>query len=182
VQKLSGSRRCATVFFLALAVALLIAPGRAVASATIPTFTPIAGARVTAVRPYANLGRTLRLGADASPRVRSYLRFDVAGLSSSVVRVSLRVYIEAGTRRGFRVYRVRGRGWRERTVTFANAPALATAVGVASGPLRAGRWTTVDVTQLVRERLVQSRARDTKPRRYPAQKQGGAKAKPQACR
>jgi hypothetical protein len=80
--------------------------GKAVASAAVRVFTPVADARVTSATPNANFGRALRLSADASPCIRSFLRFEVTGLRSRVARASLRVFVDARSRRGFRVFRV----------------------------------------------------------------------------
>jgi hypothetical protein len=149
VPKPPLARKRVAVFSLALAVACLITPGTALAGNAVRVFTPVADANVTSARPRANFGHALRLRVDAAPLVRSYLRFDIKGLSSGVARVKLRIFVNSGTRRGFRVFRVKQR-WHERALTFTNAPPLADAVGVVAGPLRARTWTTVDVTRLVR--------------------------------
>jgi hypothetical protein len=61
--------------------------------------------------------------------------------------VNLLLYSRTRSAIGFRVRPVTRR-WRERRITFENAPRLSPP-SVASGPLRAGTWTAVDVTALV---------------------------------
>jgi hypothetical protein len=61
--------------------------------------------------------------------------------------VSLLLYSETRSKAGYQVRLVTQR-WRERKITFANAP-VASRDFVRSGPLRAKSWQAVDVTSLV---------------------------------
>lgn len=116
------------------------------ASAT-RAFAPVADARVDASRPRANFGRGA-LGVDAKPRVRSYLRFSVGVLTGTVTKATLRVYARGSSARGYAVRRVANKTWRERRITFANAPAIGETITF-SGPVKRG-WKSVDVTPVVR--------------------------------
>jgi hypothetical protein len=105
-----------------------------------------ADAFVSEATPRRNFGRARQLLVDASPTVRTYIRFDVDVTSGDVSHVSLLLYSRSRSRTGYRVQLVYGR-WKERTINFVNAPEL-TPPSVASGPLRARSWKAVDVTSL----------------------------------
>jgi len=105
-----------------------------------------ADASVSMATPTRNFGRARQLLVDASPTVRTYVRFDVDLTSSDVSHVSLLLYSRSRSRTGYRVQLVYGR-WKERAINFANAPELMPS-SVASGPLRAWSWKAVDVTSL----------------------------------
>jgi hypothetical protein len=108
----------------------------------------VADSYVTESNRVANFGLARGLRVDASPLMRAYLRFRTKYLyRDDVKRVNLLVFSRTGLRRGFRV-RVVSESWREREVTFANAPHLP-ARFVPSGPIRAKDWKAVDVTPLV---------------------------------
>ncbi|MEK6275445.1 MAG: DNRLRE domain-containing protein [Actinomycetota bacterium] len=94
-----------------------------------------------------NFGRTRGLKVDSSPTLQTYIAFDVDLKSGDVQRVSLMLYSRKGSRVGYEVRLVRER-FREREITFANAPGLSGDI-VMSGPLRARAWKTVDLTSLV---------------------------------
>jgi len=96
----------------------------------------------------ANYGAITTLRADASPVVRSYLRFDVQGLSGTVTHATLRIFTNSSSSSGYEVRNVFDNSWGELTINYANAPALE-AVTSTSGQFGAGVWTTVDLTPLV---------------------------------
>jgi acid phosphatase type 7 len=106
-----------------------------------------ADAHVNAANSATNYGRRRRLRIDASPLVRTFLRFDTGKYKGKVVRVSLLVYSRTRSAIGFRV-RLVPQNWRERRITYDNAPRISPP-WVASGPLAAGAWNAVDVTALV---------------------------------
>jgi hypothetical protein len=113
------------------------------------TFSPAADAYVDASNPSSNYGRATTLRVDASPIVRSYLRFNVTGLNGTVARATLRVYANSASTVGHRVQGVTDNSWGETTITYNNAPAISPTVVGSSGQFSAGVWTTVDVTSLV---------------------------------
>jgi len=120
------------------------------AATTTVSFAPVADAYVSASRPARNFGAGNRLRVDGSPRMRSYLRFDVSGLSGSVTKATLRVLATSRSSRPVLVSGVAADGWGERLVDFADAPALAGSSADSSGPFTAGSWVSLDVTRLVR--------------------------------
>jgi len=122
-------------------------PSRALA-ATEHRFTVAADAHVSVARPRTNFGASRELRVDGSPAVRSYLSFEVRQLDAPVGRALLYVYVKRGSRTGFRVRAVAG-DWREKAITWANAPDVSS-VRASSRSIRGGRWTTIDVTSLVR--------------------------------
>ena len=108
-----------------------------------------ADAFVTEASRNQNFGRTRELFVDASPTVRTYVRFDVdLDLKLGDVRhVTLLLYSRKRLRTGYQARLVRS-DWREARITYVNAPRLAPTF-VASGPVRARAWKAVDVTSLV---------------------------------
>jgi hypothetical protein len=108
------------------------------ASADQRAFAPDRDTYVTAARPAATFGSAAKLRADALPEVRSYLRFDVslpagATITGAVLRLNA---TSVSTSSGFEVHRVTDTGWDERTLTFADAPALGARLAVS------GAWST----------------------------------------
>jgi hypothetical protein len=93
-----------------------------------------------------NFGRMQQLRVDAAPRVRAYMRFNVNVTSGDVQHVSILLWSRTRSKAGYQVRLVED-AWRERGITFANAPVLSPDY-VASGPLRANAWKAVDVTPL----------------------------------
>ena len=109
---------------------------------------PKADAYVSAAARAQNFGRARELKADSSPTVRTYITFDVSLRSGPPLKqVSLLLYSRSRSQAGYQIRLVAER-WRERKITFANAPALPQDF-VPSGPLRANAWKAVDVTSLV---------------------------------
>jgi hypothetical protein len=114
------------------------------------------GPKIRAVRPKAdafvsqasrtqNFGQARFLKVDSSPVVRTYVTFRVH-LDDNVRHVSLLLYSRTRSQRGYRI-RLTNERFRERLITFANAPKLSGKF-VSSGPLRADAWKAVDVTTL----------------------------------
>lgn len=108
-----------------------------------------ADAFVSAARRTSNFGRNRDLRVDASPRVRTYVKFSADLKSGDVRHVSLLLYSRTRSQAGYQL-RLVGTYWRERSINFANAPGLSSRF-VASGPLRARAWKAVDVTLLVED-------------------------------
>jgi hypothetical protein len=123
------------------------------ASASDPTtvvFSPVADAYVSRAYRHRNYGarRTLRI-RDSRPVMRAYLRFSVRlPAGTEIDRATLAVYSRTTSARGFDVRAVGSNRWRERRITFANAPSISSAVA-SSGPIERGHWARVDVTPLV---------------------------------
>lgn len=118
-------------------------------STTTHSFLPSADAYVSRARPRHNFGssRTLRVGA--APVRRAYLRFNLRSLTGTVSRATLRLYAVSGSGDGYAVRLARSNRWGEHSLNYANAPRFLRAWN-RSGSFRAGTWTSVDVTGLVR--------------------------------
>ncbi len=112
------------------------------------TFTPIADSYVDSVNPTVNHGTETQLRVDGSPVVRSYLRFDVQGISGTVTRATLRLYANSSLNTGYSAYRVADNSWGETTINYNNAPPLGTILGT-TGTVISSTWTTFDVTPYV---------------------------------
>ncbi len=109
----------------------------------------VADAYVTSSKPNTNYGRAPRLKADQSPVMRGYLRFDVANVSGTVSRATLFLYAPSKSMVGYDVRGVSDNSWSESTLTYANAPPVASSAAGSSGAITSGTWTSVDVTSLV---------------------------------
>jgi hypothetical protein len=142
--------------FIAAALVALVAAGLSVQALSgaglgrgprIRAIRPKADAYVSAASRTQNFGRARELKVDSSPVVRSYVLFDVDLRSTEVRQVSLLLYSRTRLQAGYQI-RLVGERWRERRITFANAPGVSPNF-VASGPLRAEAWKAVDVTSLV---------------------------------
>jgi hypothetical protein len=103
---------------------------------------------VSASRPEANFGRARTLRADGAPRQTTFLRFRLGDLKGEVTSVTLLLHAQAGARTSYQVRRVYEDEWRERGLTFDNAPRSSLRY-VSSKPVRRGIWSAVDVTSFV---------------------------------
>ena len=93
-----------------------------------------------------NFGRATDLRVDASPTFRAFIRFNVDVRSGNVQRVSLLLYSHSRSQRGYQV-RIVEEPWRERRITFLNAPPLSPSFilsGPAEGKLVEGRRRHLD--------------------------------------
>jgi len=95
--------------------------------------------------PTTNYGSLTTLRVDGSPIIRSYLRFDLQGLSGAVTRATLRVFANSASTSGSVANGVSDNTWTESTLNYNNAPPLGSALG-SSGPITAGTWISMDVT------------------------------------
>jgi hypothetical protein len=102
-----------------------------------------ADAQVRSASPNGNYGTypSLRANTSSSYTYRSYLTFDVRGLSGVVKSAVLRLAVVDGSSDGGRVGPV-ATGWDEATLTWANAPSIGSTL-VDIGSVTTG--TTVDV-------------------------------------
>jgi hypothetical protein len=112
------------------------------------TFIPIADSYVNETSSTTNYGSLSTLRADNSPIVRSYLRFNVQGLSSSVTRATLRVFANTASSVGCSANSLSNNTWTESTINYNNAPPLGSVIG-STGPFGAGVWINIDVTGYV---------------------------------
>jgi hypothetical protein len=93
---------------------------------------------------------------DGSVSYRSFLKFNVSGLSGSVQRATLRLYVDEGGDDRGRVYLVSNNyagtstAWTETGIFWDNAPAMTgTPVSQVGGPVATGMFTEFDVTAAI---------------------------------
>ena len=110
------------------------------------TFNPVADSYVDASAPTTTHGKLTSLRFDASPVVRSYLRFNVSGITGTVATATLRVWANTAQTTGYDVYSIADNAWGETTITNANSPPFSTIRVGCSGKITAGTWTSVSVT------------------------------------
>ena len=109
---------------------------------------PVADAYVNGASTGSNYGTSSQLRTDASPDIRSYLRFVVSGVSGTPTSATLRLYAGSSHNTGFEVREVADNTWAEAEITYTNSPATGTLLG-SSGPFSSGSWVEIDVTSFV---------------------------------
>jgi hypothetical protein len=113
------------------------------------TFTPAADSYVDSSKTTTNYGGLTTLRTDASPIVKSYMRFTVQGLNGGTVsQARLMIYANSASTQGLTAQSVADNTWGETTLTYTNAPALGSALA-SSGAVSTGTWVTLDVTSYV---------------------------------
>ncbi|MFY0574852.1 DUF7594 domain-containing protein [Cystobacter fuscus] len=108
---------------------------------------PVADARVEGPAATQNFGGSSVLKVDGSPRYESFLRFELQGLTGTVLGAKLRLYATDATVNGPAVYTT-DETWREGSVTYETRPGNQTWVASA-GPVAANSWVEWDVTSAV---------------------------------
>jgi hypothetical protein len=111
-------------------------------------FAPVADSYVDASAPTVNHGTETQIRVDGSPVVRSYLRFNVTGLTGTVTNATLRIWANSAQTTGYDAYPVADTTWGETTITDSNAPVFGAKLG-SSGKVTASTWTSVNVTAAV---------------------------------
>jgi hypothetical protein len=111
-------------------------------------FTPVADTYISTAHPDANYGTEPILRADATPKIRSYLRFRLDGVSGHVMQARLRLWSPTGDLAGYSVHPVTSNRWAEGDITSRSRPTADTPVA-SSGPFGPGSWTSVDVASLL---------------------------------
>ncbi len=118
------------------------------------TFVPTDDARVEQAHPTSNYGSSTQLRAEGGDDsgVRSFLKFNVAGIVGNVQSATLWVYIPTnasyGTSNGPRVYKASS-AWSEGSITWNSKPALLTGGYDDKGALSSGIWVKFDVTPFI---------------------------------
>lgn len=112
------------------------------------TFLTVADAHVSAKAPRVTFGKRRHLVVGARPVRRAYLTFRVSTVGEAG-RATLALYAFDAAKAGVVVRLVKRPRWRERSITFRNAPKLGPVVGT-SGSIQARTWTNVDVTSVVK--------------------------------
>ena len=147
-MRLSGpiARRVLVIAILVQATGTVVAPSLARAAATM-VFLPVADAAVYPDQPTTNFGAAKRLVADRSPKITSFLRFEVAGLTAAPAQARLRLWATDKSSDGPEIRRVHS-PWDERTLTYASRPSVGSKVDDV-GKVSANRWVEYEVGSLV---------------------------------
>jgi methionine-rich copper-binding protein CopC len=113
------------------------------------TFVTVADAMVNSNTPTRNLGSdpTLRIRA-GDPEYRTFVRFQVSGLTGSVTSATLRLFVTDGSDDAGTAYEV-STSWSESGITWDNAPALSGTPLDSAGAVNANAWAEYDVTDAV---------------------------------
>jgi hypothetical protein len=133
---------------LATAAATGAAPAATGPRTAIRAFKPVADAYVSSAQPRGNFGRMRVLRVDGSPEQTAYLRFRLKKVSGSITSVTLLLHPTTATRARIAVRRVPEDEWRERRLTYTNAPQPSSRY-TSSKPVRQGVWSAIDVTPFV---------------------------------
>lgn len=137
---------------VALVVVTTAATGAAPAAtgprSGIRAFKPVADTYVSSAQPRSNFGRMRILRVDGAPEETAYLRFNLKGVSGEITSVTLLLHATTATRASFAVRRVSEDEWRERRLTYMNAPRPSSRY-TSSKPVRRGVWSAIDVTPFV---------------------------------
>ena len=115
----------------------------------VTTFNPVADTTVRINRPTRNYGSRSYLEVDASGRKISYLRFNVSGLSGTVVsaRIQLKCIDESSF--GGTIYAISDNSWHELTMTWDNQPGIDSLSQDTLGAVSVGDIVELDVTSAV---------------------------------
>lgn len=140
------ARRALPLVLLGQAITAVVLPSSARAAA-MTVFTPVGDASVYSGKSGINFGSDPTLVADDSPKTKTFLRFEVVGLTGTPTDARLRVWVTNGSSNGPEVRPVTA-PWEELAVTYATRPSVGSKVADV-GKVSAGRWLEYDVTGLV---------------------------------
>ena len=148
VQSKMRSHLVACGAFVLVVASTAPAGGGTGRAAKIRAFRPVADTYVSAMQPRKNFGQTAALRADGAPEQTVYLKFRIQRVKGDLADVTLLLHAQAGARTNYQVRRVRENEWRERRLTYENAPRLSLRYA-SSKPVRRGAWNAVDVTPFI---------------------------------
>jgi hypothetical protein len=147
------SRRTVTAVSTAAIVFAALTFPEATAHAATTTFRPVADTYVDNSATGTNHGASGQLGADNSPVRRTFLRFNVSGISGTVASAKLRVHTDnvsgAESDSGGLFRGMSGTTWCETGTTWNNQPAIDGAALGSLGAVSADAWYEIDVTSYV---------------------------------
>ena len=130
---------------LALTAGLAVAQP---AAADTSTAKAVADANTSKANPTRNYGGASTVKLDADPTQTGYLRF-APQFSGKVIKATLRVYTTASSTIGFGVHPVADSAWGEKSITYANAPAVGTTRLAAVSSFSRYTWLALEVTAAV---------------------------------
>ncbi|MDP9492430.1 MAG: DNRLRE domain-containing protein, partial [Actinomycetota bacterium] len=88
------------------------------------------------------------LRVDGAPEETAYLRFSLKKVNGRITSVTLLLHPTTATRARIAIRRVAEDDWRERRLTYTNAPRPSSRY-TSSKPVRQGVWSAIDVTPFV---------------------------------
>ncbi|MBA3501066.1 MAG: DNRLRE domain-containing protein [Deltaproteobacteria bacterium] len=112
------------------------------------TFTPAADAKVVSTYPTTNYASNTRIVVDALPATQSLIRFNVSGISGTVTRARVRLFVSDPSSDAAALYRTSS-AWSETSVNWNTKPAP---TGSAFGDITtaaSGTWIEYSVTSAV---------------------------------
>lgn len=115
--------------------------------ATNVQFDVEADARVESAHSTTNYGKHHRLSADGSPRMESYLRFNVQGFTR-VESAQLQIWTTTSSAKLPTVGRTNN-NWSEQSITWNKRPARSGSPISIPGKARSGQWVKLDITKLI---------------------------------
>jgi hypothetical protein len=115
----------------------------------VTTFSPAADATVIISSPARNYGSRSYLEVDASSEKISYLRFNVSGLSGTVVSARIQLKCINKSSFGGTIYGISDTSWQELTVTWDNQPGIDGLARDVLGVVSVGDIVELDVTAVV---------------------------------
>ena len=135
---------------IAACVAALAATPTPTASAATITFTPVADTYVAQNLPGTNFGNSGHLWIDSSPTRRTFMRFNVSGITAPVVSARLRMHVDSGSSSGSNsggTYRLMSNtSWSESGPTWNSQPAINGATLGTIGAVAPNTWVELNVT------------------------------------
>ncbi|HWQ14633.1 MAG TPA: DNRLRE domain-containing protein [Roseiflexaceae bacterium] len=139
-----------TVLLFATTLSLWL-PASTRAAASEVALAPNADTFVKSNEPDRSFGAAARINVDATPRIRSFLRFSVTGAGqNSVSRARLRLFVtDESVAAGIKVFRA-DTNWDELAVTWNTQPAMGQQVAeLAPTAMKLNSWVEVDLGQAV---------------------------------
>jgi hypothetical protein len=143
----------------ALAAALFLVLGAFIAPSAASAVTSAKGViaandtYVSASARTTNYGSSTTLRVDASPTLKSYIRFTLPTLSGSITKAVLKLTPANTVSAGFDLRAVGSSTWTEGTVTYATAPAIGKDIAHSPSHLSSGVAVSFDVTSTIKSGL-----------------------------
>jgi phospholipase C len=128
----------------------LLVPSAALAVPSARTVMAGNDTYVTASARTANYGSATTLRVDASPTMKSYLRFTLPAINGTITKAVLRLTPAADVNAAFDLRAVSNATWAEGSLTYANAPSVGKSIARSPTSLRSGVALSFDVTATIR--------------------------------
>ncbi|MEK7355803.1 MAG: DNRLRE domain-containing protein, partial [Bdellovibrionota bacterium] len=122
---------------------------------TTTSFNPVADATVKSGSSSTNYGSASVLYVDGSPTARTYLKFDVQGLSGAVQSAKVRLYVTNSTSNGPELFNTSSI-WSESSITYSNKPSSSGSYLDDHGSVSSGKFVEYNVLATVKSNGVYS--------------------------